>query len=100
MLGSVILGLASISLIVLGYLIWKKEKISLLHEYHYDKVSEEDKKVFCTISGIGVLVIGIGMFIAAVLTAITYSMWSYIAFVIGFAVGLVMLIYAGIRYNR
>ena len=100
MLGSIILGLVAIILIVLGYLIWKKEKISLLHDYHYDKVSEEDKKAFCTVSGIGVLVIGIGMFIAAVLTAVTYSMWSYMAFVIGFVAGLVMLIYAGIRYNR
>ena len=47
MLASIILGLVAISLIVLGYLIWKKEKISLLHEYHYDKVLEEDKKAFC-----------------------------------------------------
>ena len=100
MIGSIILGLASISLIVLGYLIWKKEKISLLHDYHYDKVSEEDKKAFCTLSGIGVLVIGIGMFISAVLTAVTYSMWSYIAFGVGFVAGLTMLIYAGLRYNR
>ena len=100
MIGSIILGLASISLIVLGYLIWKKEKISLLHEYHYDKVSEADRKAFCTVSGIGVLLIGIGIFVTAVLTAITYSMWSYIAFVLGFVAGLTMLIYAGIKYNR
>lgn len=100
MLGSIILGLAGISLIVLGYLIWKKEKISLLHDYHYDKVSEEDKKAFCAVSGIGVLVIGVGILITAILTAITYSMWSYVAFAIGFVVGLAMLIYAGIKYNR
>ena len=100
MLGSIIFGLVAIILIILGYLIWKKEKISLLHDYHYDKVSEEDKKAFCTVSGIGVLVIGVGILITAILTAITYSMWSYIAFVIGFVAGLVMLIYAGIRYNR
>ena len=100
MLGSIILGIASISLIVLGYLIWKKEKISLLHDYHYDKVSEADRKAFCTISGIGVLLIGIGIFVTAVLTAITYSMWSYIAFAVGFVAGLTMLIYAGIKYNR
>ena len=100
MLGSIIFGLVAIILIILGYLIWKKEKISLLHDYHYDKVSEEDKKAFCAVSGIGVLVIGVGILITAILTAITYSMWSYIAFVIGFVAGLVMLIYAGIRYNR
>ena len=43
MIGSIILGLVGIVLIALGYLVWKKEKISLFHDYHYEKVSEEDK---------------------------------------------------------
>mgnify|MGYP006967124825 CR=1 FL=1 len=33
--------------------IWKKDKISLLHEYHYNRVAEEDKKVFCTFGSMG-----------------------------------------------
>ena len=33
-------GLVGIVLIVLGWLIWKKEKISLLRDYHIDKVSQ------------------------------------------------------------
>lgn len=100
MIGSIILGLIGIVLIMLGYMVWKKEKISLFHEYHYDKVSAEDKKAFCTISGIGVVLIGIGILITAVIIGITNSMWSFIPFVLGFVAGLIMLIYAGIRYNR
>ena len=61
--GSILVGLVGFVLIILGYMVWKKEKISLFHDYHYDKVSEEDKKAFCTISGIGVVLIGIGLFI-------------------------------------
>ena len=99
MLGSIIEGFVGIVLIILGYLIWKKEKISLLHDYHYDKVSEDDKKVFCTISGIGVLLVGIGLLLSAIIISITNSVWSFIAFAIGFVAGLIMLIYAGIRYN-
>ena len=98
--GSILVGLVGFVLIILGYMVWKKEKISLFHDYHYDKVSEEDKKAFCTISGIGVVLIGIGLFITAIIIGITNSMWSFIPFVVGFVVGLIMLIYAGIKYNR
>ena len=97
--GSILVGLVGIVLILLGYMVWKKEKISLFHDYHYDKVSEEDKKAFCTISGIGVVLIGIGVFITAIIIGITNSMWCFIPFVVGFVVGLIMLIYAGIKYN-
>lgn len=98
--GSILVGLVGFVLIILGYMVWKKEKISLFHDYHYDKVSEEDKKAFCTISGIGVVLIGIGLFITSIIIGITDSMWSFIPFVIGFVAGLIMLIYSGIKYNR
>lgn len=75
MIGAIIVGIIGIILVVLGYLLWRKERISILHEYHYDKVAEEDKKAFCMISGMG-----------------TAS--------IGFFVGLTLLIYAGVKYNR
>lgn len=98
--GSILVGLVGFVLIILGYMVWKKEKISLFHDYHYDRVSEEDKKAFCTISGIGVVLIGIGLFITSIIIGITDSMWSFIPFVIGFVAGLIMLIYSGIKYNR
>ena len=100
MAGSIILSLVGVVLVVLGYLVWKKEKISLLHDYHYDKVSEEDKKTFCTISGIGVVLVGMGILLTAILIGIINSMWSFIPFAVGFVAGLIMLVYAGIRYNH
>ena len=99
-IGSIIVGLVGIVLVVLGYLIWKKEKISILHDYHYDKVSEVDKKAFCTLSGIGVLFIGVGILLTAIIIGITDALWSFVFFAIGFLVGVIMLIYAGIKYNR
>ena len=99
-IGTIIVCVIGIICTILGYLMWKKEKISILHSYHYDKVSEEDKKAFCTISGIGVVLIGIGLFITSIIIGITDSMWSFIPFVIGFVAGLIMLIYSGIKYNR
>ncbi len=46
-------GVLALVFIYLGYLMWKKEKITLLHSYHYDKVPPSDKKIFCKISGLG-----------------------------------------------
>lgn len=99
MFGAVILGLVGIALLVIGYLIWKKEKITLLHDYHYEKVSEGDKKAFCTISGIGIFVMGVGLLVNAVIFGFTESLWSFLALALGFAVGISLLIYAGKKYN-
>ena len=100
MVGAIIVAVIGIVFITLGYLMWKKEKITLLHSYHYDKVSPSDKKVFCKISGWGVISIGIGLLVTATIIGITDSALSFIAFALGFAVGFVLLIYAGAKYNR
>lgn len=100
MMAAVIVGLIGIVLVVLGYLLWKKVRISLLHDYHYDKVSEENKKAFCTLSGWGVMAVGVGLLITAVVIGITDHLGSFIPFAAGLAVGLTLLIYAGNKYNR
>jgi len=100
MAGAIIEGLVGIILVTLGYLLWVKKKITLLHDYHYDKVPEGDKEIFCTISGLGIFIIGIGLLVTAVIIGITDSARSFIAMAVGFVVGLGFLIYAGLRYNR
>lgn len=94
------IGVLALVFVYLGCLMWKKEKITLLHSYHYDKVPQSDKKIFCKISGWGVISIGIGLLITAIIIGITDSALSFIAFAIGFVVGLALLIYAGAKYNR
>lgn len=74
------IGVLALIFIYLGWLIWKKEKITLLHSYHYDKVSPSNKKLFCKISGWGVLLIGIGLLVTAIMIGITDSALSFIAF--------------------
>ena len=99
MAGAIIVTVIGIVFITLGYLMWKKEKITLLHSYHYEKVSPSDKKDFCKISGWGVISIGIGLLVTAAIIGITDSVLSFIAFAVGFVVGSVLLIYAGAKYN-
>ena len=97
---AMVVALMGIVFMVLGYLLWKKERISLLHEYHYDKVSKEDKKIFYAISGMGVIIIGIGLLNSGLLMCCIDSVWSMLPFAVGFVIGLAMLMYAGIKYNR
>lgn len=44
--------------------------------------------------------IGVGLVITAIIIGITDSSWSFIPLAIGFVSGLIMLVYAGVRYNR
>ena len=79
---------------------WKKQMISLLHDYHYNKVREEDKASFSRLSGIGLITVGAGMIPTGIILMATESALAFIAFGIGFAVGIGMLAYAGAKYNR
>lgn len=45
-LGAILIGGFALLFFVLGYLVWIKEKITLFHSYHYDKVAEENKKAW------------------------------------------------------
>lgn len=100
MVGAIVVGCIGLIFLVLGFLIWKKEKISLLHEYHYDKVLPENKTAFCTISGWGISSIGLGLLVTAILLGVTESIWSFLAFGIELIIGLTLLLYAGNKYNR
>lgn len=95
-----IIGIIGLLFIYMGYLLWRKEKISLLHAYHYGKVSETDKKAFCSLAGKGVFVKGVGILVSGVTACILDSGWSVIPLAIAFVVGLLMLIIAGLKYNH
>ena len=99
-IGVLTTGGVGILLVVLGLVLWKKERITLLHDYHVDKVSQENKKAFCKLSGIGLIVSGVGLVLSAILLGITDSAWSFLCFAVSFPVGLGMLISAGKKYNK
>jgi len=65
-----VLGFISVLFLWMGYLIWKKQKINLIHAYHYKKVKEEDKKAYTNLMGKAMIVIGVGM----LLSDITFAM--------------------------
>lgn len=83
-----------------GFDIWKKQKIQLINEHHYEKVSEKDKLKFCKLSGIGVFIIGVGIASSGISIFITESLLSFIPMTIGLIIGITLLIWAVTKYNR
>ena len=86
--------------LILGWRIWKKQQITLIHSYHYKKVSESDKKDYTEQIGKGIIVIGIGMLISGILDFATNSPYVWIPFAIGFIWGFSIIILAQKKYNR
>ena len=81
--------------------------ISSLHWYHRQRVTEEDRKPFGRLVGLGTLVIGLSVILFGVVmllfekTQATWLVWLGTAELIaGIAVGLVLSFYAMIKYNK
>ena len=81
--------------------------ISSLHEYHRHRVTEEDRKPFGRLVGMGTLIIGFSVALFGVLlflfekTQCGWIVWLGTAELIaGIAVGMVISFYAMIKYNK
>ena len=84
--------------IVLGLLIWKKQKISLLHDYHYKNVSKQDVPAYTRIIGIGLILIGAGICMTGILNMIESSLW-WIPMFVGILAGFIVMSRAQKKYN-
>ena len=86
-------------LAVLGLLIWRKQKIALLHDYHYRNVRKKDVPAYTRLIGLGLVVMGAGAALTGpvnVLTGTQKGLWCFVA---GFAAGLYLMNKAQKRYN-
>ena len=84
--------------IVLGLLIWKKERISLIHDYHYRNVRKEDIPSYCRLIGIGLTAVGAGICITGIFDLCGSAYW-WIPMLIGMIAGLIIMDRAQKRYN-
>ncbi len=83
----------------LGWQIWKQQKISLLHSYHYRHVSQEDIPDYTRQMGSAQLIMGSGLCLAALLRIFIDGFLPTAVMLAGLAVGLYMSHKAQIRYN-
>lgn len=95
----ILLLIIGVIFIWIGISIWKKEKISLIHSYHYTKVKEENKKAYTEQMGKGVIIIGSGMILTGVVGYVTKTTYGWIFFVLSFVLGFIFIINAQKKYN-
>ena len=95
----IVLSVIGIIFLIIGWLIWKREKINLIHNYHYENVAEADKKAYTALMGKGAVTIGIGIILTGIIYFITQTGWGWIAFGGCFIGGLGLMVYAGMKYN-
>ena len=97
-LGMIIETVVGLLLAAMGFLIWKKQKVSLLHDYHYKNVKEEDLPAYTKEMGLGLIVMGLGIILTGVLDLLESSFW-WAAMAAGFVIGLILIIHAQKKYN-
>ena len=86
--------------LILGWHIWKKEEITLIHSYHYSKVSEENKKDYTEQMGKSILLMGIGMILTGIIDCITETSYGWLFFTILLIFGTIKMIKAQKKYNN
>ena len=81
--------------------------ISSLHSYHRHRVSEEDRIPFGKQVGLGTMIIGIGIIIFSVMSAVTlytknniFTLIGTAVLIVGIVVGLIISFKAMIKYNK
>ena len=84
--------------IVLGILLWKKQRITILHDYHYKHVKKDDIPAYTRQMGIGLIIIGAGIIITGLLNLAYSALW-WIPLLTGFVIGLAAIYRAQKKYN-
>ena len=106
MAGNIVTFLVGVIFIVLG-ISNMKGNISSLHSYHRNRVSEADKVPFGKQVGLGTIIIGIGIILFSILSAVTLYTENDIFILLGtvlmigaIIIGLVISFRAMIKYNK
>ena len=97
-LGALIDLLVGAVCVIMGVLLWKKQMISLLHDYHYKHVKKDDVKAYTRLIGIGLIITGAGVIISGVLDLFYSSLW-WIPLSSGLIIGISIIITAQKKYN-
>ena len=84
--------------IIPGILLWKKQQVSILHDYHYRNVRKEDIPAYTRQMGSGLMITGAGIIITGVFDLFDSPFW-WLPLLIGFILGLLVIYLAQKKYN-
>ncbi len=85
--------------VFIGFRIWKKEQITLIHDYHYSNVSAQDKKPYTEQMGKACIIMGIGMLLTGIVDFMTKTSYGWVCFIVSFIWGMTMIVKAQKKYN-
>ena len=97
--GFIVCMIVGLLCVVLGLLLWKKQMISLVHDYHYKNVQKPDVPAYTRLVGIGLLLIGIGTCLTGIINLAFQTATGWAAFGVGFIAGIWLMNKAQMKYN-
>ncbi len=96
----ILLVVAGSLFVLLGWRIWKKEQITLIHDYHYTKVTQADKKPYTEKMGKATVLMGTGMYLAGGIDFVFHTTYGWFVFGVCFVLGILIMVLAQIKYNH
>ena len=85
--------------LIFAFLLIKKQKINLIHDYHHKNVIKEDVPAYTKKMGIGRLLIGAGCVVTGIINFFTKKQFGIAALVICSLAGFVVTHKAQKKYN-
>ena len=74
--------------------------IGTIHWYNRRKVTKENQKAYCMFVGLGTLIIGATIIVAAIIQALGNIAAGGLVIGVGFLIGMLLILYAQFKYNR
>lgn len=99
MLGFIILMPVGGLFLFFSYFIWKKERIDMIHTYHYKNVSEADKPAYCKAIGQAMLLMALAMIATGLVGLVVDDAWPGLLMMALIGLGFVGMYRAQKKYN-
>jgi len=95
-----LLALTGLALLIIGWLLIARQRIGLIHSYHYSHVRQEDRPAYTRRMGLGCLMMGAGCLLCGLVNHFAHTAWGWALFAAGFLAGAWVMLRAQRRYNR
>ncbi|MDD8048237.1 MAG: DUF3784 domain-containing protein [Thomasclavelia sp.] len=99
-MNNIVMIIIGVLMLVIGYLLVFKQKINLLHSYHYKRVQEKDKPTVCRYTGLGNIIIGIGMIVEPIFAYLISETVGLIICCVFVGVGVIIAVLVIMKYNN
>lgn len=87
------------ALMILGFLLWKKQKIRLMHDYHMKHVKPQDVRAYTRLWGTALMVFGACVCPIGIIDVVFHTWMGWLLFAAGLAVCLILGNRAQKTYN-